>query len=226
MSSGDQALAFYPNAGSGSIYPTHTLLVNQGGLSATAYLDGALLALFDPMDPFPASCPGFDAFLAAAMQPGIDCVAFRADMWTPPAALGEQYTCATDWYTGWTDENGDPLDAIPTVVDGFEPPALTPIGTDTGPGVCPAYVPPEPPRPRHRGPTTPPHPPIPEAPGPERTLGDGNRHRSDTAGHGRHNAGPPARSARPAHRRRRRHADHPPLHTDRHATRRLTCPTL
>ncbi len=155
VTSGDDRLPRFPNDGGGTIYPTHAVLANRGGQLATAYLDGALLALLDPMNPFPATCPGLDAFLAAVNQPSSGCVAFRADMWAPPDTLGEQFTCATNWFDDWTDENGDPLGASPIVVDGFLTPALTPVGVDTGPGVCPAYVPPDPPVPPTPPTTTP-----------------------------------------------------------------------
>jgi len=178
ITGGDDRLPNFPRNGGGTIYPAHSTLIEVNGQPATGYFDGALLYLLDPMNPFPASCPGFEAFMAAVSQPGIECIAFRADTWAPPDTLGEQYTCATDWYDGWTDENGDPLGAIPTVVDGFSPPALTPVGVDTGPGVCPAYVPPEPPTP-----PAPPAPPGPDGPdGPGTGAGTGTGTGTGTGG--------------------------------------------
>ena len=142
------ALPVFPSVGpGGEIAPTHIVLLDAMGQKVTMAIDGGLFYAFDPMNPFPADCPGFEDFLTAVSAPGITCIAFRSDVWTPPDTLGETYTCVSDWQTGWTDDNGDPIAAAdsPKVIDGFDIPALTPIGTDTGPGVCVAATPPEPP---------------------------------------------------------------------------------
>lgn len=142
------ALPVFPSVGpGGEIAPVHAVLLDGGGGSTTTlYMDGALLYLLDAMNPFPATCAGLEEFFTSVDAPPLKCVAFRADMWAPPATLGETYTCAADWETGWTDGNGDPIDPAgkPTLIDGFEPPRLTPIGTDAGPGVCAAAPPPAP----------------------------------------------------------------------------------
>ncbi|MCZ7530641.1 MAG: hypothetical protein M5U31_10035 [Acidimicrobiia bacterium] len=112
VSDAPSPLPIFPSVGSGGeIAPVHAVLLDGGGPGVTLYMDGALLSAFDPMNPYPATCAGLEDFLTAVGQSGINCVAFRADMWAPPSTLGETYTCATDWYTGWTDENGDPIAA-------------------------------------------------------------------------------------------------------------------
>lgn len=154
------ALPVFPTQGPGDeIAPTHIALLDAMGQKVTLAIDGALFLLIDPMNPFTTSCSGLEDFFAAVMVSGIDCIAFRADVWSPPDALGETYTCISDWQTGWTDENDAPIDPAnsPTVIEGFDDPALTPIGQDTGPGVCVAATPPTPP-----DPPTPPTPPTPD----------------------------------------------------------------
>ncbi|MCZ7530642.1 MAG: hypothetical protein M5U31_10040 [Acidimicrobiia bacterium] len=167
------ALADFPGVGQGGeIFPAHLALLESGPLRITMAIDGGLFSAFDPMNPFSADCAGLQDFLAMVGQSGIDCVAFRTNVWAPPASVGEQYTCAADWYTGWTDGNGDAIDpsSEPTIIDGFDLPALTPIGTDTGPGVCTAATPPNRRnRPHHRGPTIPARPLTPTAPAPAPT---------------------------------------------------------
>lgn len=157
------AIGAFPNAGFGSVFPVHALVADDGSGGNTLYFDGALLSLLDPMNPFPATCQGFNDFLAAASQPTVDCIAFRAAMWAPPSTLGEQYTCASDWFEGWRDANDNPISQVITTADGFSPPSLTPVGVTDGPGVCASYLPPEPPTPP--GPPTPPPPDGPDGPG-------------------------------------------------------------
>ena len=138
----------YPDADPNGPYePVHLALVNNNGLPATVAVAGEFFYQLDPMNPFPANCTGMNDFFTAVSFTGVECIAFRADVWSPPDTLGETYTCAANWYKGWTDGNDAPIDPAnsPTVIDGYDLPALTPIGTDAGPGVCVAATPPEPP---------------------------------------------------------------------------------
>ncbi|MEZ5170192.1 MAG: LPXTG cell wall anchor domain-containing protein [Acidimicrobiia bacterium] len=156
-----------PSTGPAGIPSVHGVLVDVFGEKATLFVEDTFLGMLDPMNPFSADCPGFDALyetVTAPDPPPITCDAFVADMWAPPNTLGETYTCAAGWYDAWTDENGDPIaraDA-PTVIDGYEIPALTLTGETTGPGVCAAAPPPGPPP----DPPDPPFgPPLPPPPG-------------------------------------------------------------
>ncbi|MCZ7530636.1 MAG: hypothetical protein M5U31_10010 [Acidimicrobiia bacterium] len=151
----------------------HAVLVDVYNEKATLYIEDTFLGILDPMNPFSADCPGFDALYATMTAPDpspITCDAFRADMWGPPGTLGETYTCAADWYVGWTDDNGDALDRAvsPTIIEGYELPALTLTGETTGPGACQAAPPPDPPTPRTL--TTPARPPAPAIAEPERAT--------------------------------------------------------
>lgn len=161
IQSGHAPIPGLPSMNSGGVTPVHAVLVDVYGKKATLYIEDVFLGILDPTSPFSADCPGFDALYETITGPDpspITCDAFRADMWAPPDTLGETYTCAADWYLGWTDENGEALDRAgsPTIVEGYELPALTLTGETTGPGVCQAAPPPTPP--------TPPEPPTPNGP--------------------------------------------------------------
>lgn len=152
-------IPLWPNPPDAPYRPVHAILGSAGGADLTIYVDSVVFGMLDPQNPFPADCPGFEALMDNVTGPGfVTCTAFRADMWAPPDVLGEQYTCASDWQTGWTGSDGSPIAGDqPKLVDGAPNPALTPVGVNDGPGVClsPAPPPPDPPTPPGPDPTGP-----------------------------------------------------------------------
>lgn len=179
IQSGHAPIPGLPSMDTGGIPPVHAVLVDVYNEKATLYIEDTFLGILDPMNPFSADCPGFDALYATMTAPDpspITCDAFRADMWGPPGTLGETYTCAADWYVGWTDDNGDALDRAvsPTIIEGYELPALTLTGETTGPGACQAAPPPDPP--------TPPDPDNPGTPTRPGDSGAGTRDGTTPAG--------------------------------------------
>ncbi len=129
-------LPSFPAVGpAGQIASVHAVLLDAGAARATLFVDGALFSALNPSGPFDESCPGFEDFLTAVGAGGITCVAFGANVFSAPTKVGEDFTCE-GVQGNWTDSKGDPVGEDPTITEGFEPPALTPIGVTTGPGVC------------------------------------------------------------------------------------------
>lgn len=140
-------IPWWPNPTEPPFESVHVALATFEDRDLTLYVYGSALGFVDPTSPFPANCTGIEDLLNLVAEPtSLTCHAFRADLWTPPDVLGEQFACAADWEGGWTDGNGDPIvNAAPSLVDGAPTPALTPVGVNDGPGVCEASSPPAPP---------------------------------------------------------------------------------
>ncbi len=89
--SGHAPIPGLPSMDTGGITPVHTVLVDIYGQKATLYIEDSFLGILDPMNPFSADCPGFDALYETLTGPDpspLTCDAFRADMWAPPDTLG------------------------------------------------------------------------------------------------------------------------------------------